>query len=110
MGFKPGVVFFSSMQDLPMATNGVTQARFGFGASDGTTEGSSAMHDADNVTPTSTGAIDKTNKAFIKMNNSTLTVDAEANVKSLDPDGFTLQFTTNDGVATQICYLALGAP
>jgi hypothetical protein len=43
----------------------------------------------------------------MKMNNDTATIDAEADVTSFDSAGFTLNWTTNDAVATQIGYLAL---
>jgi hypothetical protein len=109
VGFRPGVVLFVSMQDVAMAAAGQTHLRFGLGASDGTTQGSSAIYETNAVTTSSAGAIDKTDKAFVKMNNATRVIDAEAILKTLDPDGFTLQFTTDDAVATQICYLALGS-
>ena len=43
------------------------------------------------------------------MNNSTATIDAEADLTSLDPDGFTVNWTTNDAVATEILYMGSGA-
>jgi hypothetical protein len=39
-----------------------------------------------------------------------MTIDAEADLASFDPTGFTLSWTKNDPVATQIGFLALGAP
>ena len=36
-------------------------------------------------------------------------IQAQADLVSLDPDGFTLVWTTNDAVATEILYLVLGA-
>ena len=44
------------------------------------------------------------------MNNAAGTIDAEADLVSLDPDGFTLRWTTNDTIATEILCLELGAP
>ena len=85
-----------------------SHASYGIGASDGTTEGSSAFFSADNVSPTSVDGLDKTSKVFLKMN--TPPVDAEADLTSLDANGFTLNWTLNDGAATQIGYWALGAP
>jgi hypothetical protein len=52
--------------------------------------------------------VDKTSKVFLKMNTPPL--DAEADMTSLDSNGFTVNWTTNDGVASQIGYWALGAP
>jgi hypothetical protein len=37
-------------------------------------------------------------------------LDAEADMASFGASGFTLNWTTNDAVASQICFLALGAP
>jgi hypothetical protein len=44
------------------------------------------------------------------VDNATSTVDAEGDLTSFDATGFTLNWTKNDAVATQICFLALGAP
>ncbi len=107
VGFKPKVVMLASFQDTSQ-TNPVAHTRFGFGASDGTTQGSSAFQDTDNLGTTSVDGIDKTSKVFMKVNNNTPAIDAEASLASLDNDGFTLSWTTNDAVATQILYLALG--
>ena len=43
------------------------------------------------------------------MNNATRVVEARADVSSLDSGGFTMSWTANDAVATEICYAALGA-
>ena len=107
--FQPAVVLLSSFQHTTQASP-VAHARFGIGASDGTTEGSSAFLDADSTgDKTIVEGIDKTSKVFVKVNNNTPTIDAEADLTSLDSDGFTLNWTTNDGVATQLLYLAFGS-
>ncbi|HUL98953.1 MAG TPA: hypothetical protein VLU24_05965, partial [Mycobacterium sp.] len=106
VNFKPAAVLLTSFQDVTQA-NPVAHSRFGIGASDGTTEGSSAYEDLDAVTTTNMAGIDKTSKVFMKMNNSTPAIDAEADLSSMDPDGFTLNWTTNDAVQTQILYFAL---
>ena len=46
----------------------VTQARLGYGASDGTTSASSSLAEADAVTPSDAQGIDKTTKVFMKVN------------------------------------------
>jgi hypothetical protein len=108
-GFRHRAGLFSSYQ---MAAHTATVSHaicsYGIGASDDTHGGSSTFYSADNVSPTSVDAVDKTSKVFIKMN--TLPVDAEADLTSFDSTGFTLNFTTNDNVASQIGYWALGAP
>ncbi len=50
----------------------------------------------------------KIDKVFIKNDNNTQTIDAEADLTGFTNVGFTLDWTTNDGVATQMLYLALG--
>lgn len=105
-GFAPSAVFLHSFQDVPQAAP-VRHSRMGYGASDGVTAGSSAFTDLDSANPTSFQAIDKTSKAFMKVNNSTPVVDAEADLTSLDADGFTLNWTTNDAVATEVLYMGL---
>ena len=111
LGFKPNLVVLSSVQDVARASGTITNpARRGLGASDGTTAGCSAYSDEDGRNTSSVHAIDKTNKLFMKMDNATQTIDAEADLASLDADGFTLRWTTNDAVATEVLYFALGAP
>jgi hypothetical protein len=110
-GFRPGAVFLSSYQSVAQtATVQIGNSRLGIGASDGTHEGSSAITDSDNVSPANTDGIDKVSKVFMKVDNATMTIDAESDLTSFDATGFTLNWTKNDGVATQICYWALGAP
>ena len=49
----------------------VAHSRFGIGASDGTTEGSSAFQDQNAAAVTNVSRIDKTSKAFMKIDNTT---------------------------------------
>jgi hypothetical protein len=107
VGFTPGALFLASFQDITRASP-VATTRLGIGASDGTTEGSSAVTDTNGLGYTSVDAIDKTSKVFMKLNNDTKTINAEADISSMGSDGFTLNWTTNDAVATQMLYLALG--
>jgi hypothetical protein len=108
-GFRPGAILLSSYQ-MGSQSASVSESNFsyGIGASDGANEGSSALTSADNVATTAVDAIDKTSKAFLKMNTPPL--DAEADMTSLDATGFTLNWTTNDAAASQIGFWALGAP
>jgi len=105
--FTPAVVLLSSFQDVVRASP-VAQTRIGLGAASATAAGSSAVADKDASATTSTQGLDKTSKAFVKVNNATSTIDAEADLASMDADGFTLSWTKNDAVATQMLYLAFG--
>ena len=107
VNFQPNLVLLTSVQDLTQAGLPQAHSRFGIGASDGTTEGSSAFTDTDALAVTSVFAIDKTSKAFVKMNTNAATIDAEADLATMNPDGFTLTWTTNDAVQTEILYLAM---
>ena len=106
VGFRPSLVMLASVQNTTQAAPAV-HSRFGLGASDGTTEGSSAFQDQDAAAFMATEAIDKTSKVFMKVDNSTPVINAEADLTSFGTDGFTLNWTTNDAVQTQILYLSL---
>ncbi|MFN0123397.1 MAG: C25 family cysteine peptidase [Blastocatellia bacterium] len=107
VGFRPQAVFFSSFQDV-VAANPITNTRLGVGASDGTNERSIALTDGDNLGTTEVDSINKNNKVFIlNNNNSPGAVQAEADLNSMDADGFTLGWTTNNAVATEIHYVAM---
>jgi hypothetical protein len=113
VGFSPSAVLLASFQDVTQADplNAVSEMRFGLGAADRWSgQGASAVADLDASNPTITQGIDKTSKAFVKVNSNPSGIDAEANVSTFDSGGFTLNWTTNDTVATEILYLALAAP
>jgi len=108
-GFKPGAVFMASYQMVAQtAPVSESMCSVGVGATDGAHEASSTLGSYDAVMTPDVGGQDKTSKAFIKMNMPPL--DAEADFASFDPNGFSLNWTTNDNIASQICFLALGAP
>lgn len=107
--FQPGALFLASYQKA--ATSGTVRESIydlGIGASDGVRKASSTITAAHGVQTTATNCLDKTSKVFLMMNQPPL--DGEADLTSFDPNGFTLNWTMNDAVASQICFLALGAP
>lgn len=106
--FRPGAVFLASYQRTSTTNVREFGSALGIGASDGVREASSIFGGAHGVTTTATTGQDKTGKVFLKMNDPPL--DAEADLTAMTPTGFTLNWTLNDGVASQICYIALGAP
>ncbi len=106
MVFQPSLLLLSSFQDVSQA-NPVDQSRYAIGASAGVTEGSSALQDANGKRTTKVDGIDKISKVFVKVDNDSPAIDAQADLSSLDSGGFTLNWTTNDAVATQLLYLAL---
>ena len=46
-------------------------------------------------------------RTVVKVDNSTPAIDAEADLTAMNSDGFTLNWTTNDAVATELLYLCL---
>jgi hypothetical protein len=106
VGFTPTFVWFSSFMDTTEAAP-VNEGRYGVGASDGTTEGSSTFQDTNNLNNTSVDSIDKTSKVFVKVDNNTQAINAEADLTSFNSNGFTVNWTTNDNVATEIVYFVL---
>src|SRR5262249_27740317 len=105
VGFSPDAVLLASDQDVTQASP-VANDRLGLGALDNIfNQGSSAVADQATSNPTSVQGVDKTTRAIMKVNNNTSTIDAEAVLYSMDGDGFTLDWTTNDAVSTEILYL-----
>ncbi|MFN0059433.1 MAG: C25 family cysteine peptidase [Planctomycetota bacterium] len=104
--FRPTLLLLTSFQNVTSGSV-LDHMRFGFGMTDGTNEGATALTDGHNVGTSVVDSIDSTSKVFIKANNSTATTDAQADLTSFDTNGFTLNWTTNDAVATEILYLAL---
>jgi hypothetical protein len=109
VGMKPGLVLLSSVADTVESAITVDQMRYGLGAADGAHAAATALFDTHGLATSSAGSMDFAGTAFAKVNNATGMVDARADVQSLDADGFTLDWTVNDAVATQLCYVALGA-
>ena len=104
--FRPRVVLFASAQDVSRTT-AQSSARLGIGASNVSTEGGIAMQDTNGLSTTSVDGVDSSTKAFTKVNNNTQSTDAAVDVSSLDTAGFSLSWTTNDAVATEMLFLAL---
>jgi hypothetical protein len=108
-GIRPRMVLLSGIQYQGTGASGVqAEARFGIGASDGTNEGSSAFQGQDNQNPSNVDGIDKTSKVFVKVDNATPTINAEADMLGFSENSFILDWTTNDPTTTRIFYLALG--
>ena len=104
--FQPGVILLASFQDVPSSVP-VGGARFGIGAATATSGSAFAYEDLHNVGVTTVMSIDMGSIAFVALDTGDFVIDALASVTSFDPTGFTLQWTTNDGLANQMLYLAL---
>lgn len=102
----PELLLLASWQRTS-STSGQLEGAFGLGASDGTDEGCTGFFDEDDVNPTDNDRFDDSGKVFGILIDDTQTLSAAADLTSLDEEGFTLNWSTNDAVATQICYLVL---
>jgi hypothetical protein len=112
VGFQPSAVLF---QSVCATANGSVQThnRHVLGASDGAAHLAAWQGDQDSADPTITARY-FTNAKCIAMateaaTGSSSTLNAAADVDSLDPDGFTLDWTTADATARQVLFLALGS-
>jgi hypothetical protein len=106
-GLNPQAVLLASFQSTA-TTSVITEGRMGIGFSDGTNEVSGALTDADAADPTNVAAVMVNDKAFTKVNNDTDTIDAACDV-TMGTGKFTVSWTTNDAVATQMLYLAMAS-
>ena len=106
VSFQPEALFLTGVQST--ATSFADHARHGLGMTDGVAEFATAGQDADNETTTIVDREMSLDKVYVKIDNKTQTIDAEAELTSFDAGGFTLSWTTNDAVATEIVYLAVG--
>jgi MYXO-CTERM domain-containing protein len=107
IGFRPGSVLLSGVQEVHRLSPS-PESRFGFGAADSVDEASVAVWDATGVSPTSSAAVERSDRLFVKLDNNLGGGAAEATLSALTADGFALSWSPNDGVASQIGYLALG--
>ena len=107
VGFRPSLVMLASVQSTTQATP-VAHSRFGLGASDGSTEGSSAFQDQN-----AAGFDDRRRH---RQDQQSLHEGRQRHAgdrcrgrsrRASHADGFTLNWTTNDAVQTEILYLAL---
>ena len=105
VGFKPDVLLF--FQACATAFGSITNhIKNGFGLADVDSEFAIHLNSENSVTPSDVDGLVKTDKCLVVADNHTQTIDAEADLTSLDTDGFTLNWTTNNATAYKIPYLA----
>ncbi len=106
-GITPVAVFTTN--DCAIASTSVnTGYRLAVGASDGTNNGALIVTNKNGVT---TDVVDKANNQFnsiLVANTDTQVYDAVATVGNFTSGSFQATWTTNNNVATQICYVAIG--
>lgn len=100
VGFRPKAVIFTSIA-TPTADTPFT---LGFGTASSNVSSSLFLTSG----AVDTVSLDSATASISLLSNAAGTVRAEAAVQSLDADGFTLNWTTNDAAADTIRYVALG--
>lgn len=106
LGFDPvGLIFGSFMR--PANTDGVNDARFMLGATDGATARALAAIRPNGLTSSAIISVNRStaNPVLISTAND-LTPNGIAALDSLDEGGFTLDWTTTDSTDAEILYLA----
>jgi hypothetical protein len=109
VGFAPSAVVLASFDRTAAAAAVYEDAHFVLGASDGLAEASAALVDRTGLDWSFVRGLDLTSKVFASVSAGGVVEDA-ADLATLDPDGFTLQWSSSDATASQILYLALGSP
>jgi hypothetical protein len=112
LDFTPKVVILMSVGNTTQAGS-QAQARFSFGAGDGTNMGRSWIGGEDAVNPSQTAKGHSTSVilsavATVNATGGSNTAAAECTLDSLDADGFTLDWTVADATAREVLWLALG--
>jgi hypothetical protein len=108
-GFTPKGVLFGSVIDT-QTTGTADNDRLMFGSTDGTQNTALFYGDSDNTANAVSSTIMSNTKCLVMGTEAgaTPTTQAEANISSLDSDGFTLDWTTADATARVFGYVAFG--
>jgi hypothetical protein len=108
VGFQPKAVLFMGTNRVASASSDATLSRLSIGASDGSSEGTVWGESTDNVSTTDENSANVTTKVLRHASNPS-TTDAEADLTSLDADGYTLDWTTADATAREFLAIAVGS-
>lgn len=110
VGFTPAGLMLASF-NAAAAAGRQDHHRKSIGVAASTTSRRCIFLGDQNGVGTTNASQDSDTAAVIKMmteSGATPTLDAEADLSSLDADGFTLNWTTADATAREFCYLAFG--
>jgi hypothetical protein len=111
VGFTPNALLFGSWGQAASAsvdTSSADNTKVSIGAATATAEGFVWNNDVDGAATSVANMRTVTDKA-IGFSTATSTTDAEADLSSLDSDGFTLDWTTADAVAREFIFTAFGS-
>ncbi len=106
VGFKTqSILFFSHCAS---SAGALSHARISAGgADDAGHEGSDLCTMQDGANPSNSKSVSKNDKAFMVADNTSANIEAECDFGSADFQNTYIRWTTNNGVATQIAYIAL---
>jgi hypothetical protein len=108
--FKPVAVMCMGIPNNTPTSSPAAGAMIGFGASDGTTEGYSLITDVDGADPTECDGLDKTDKFYgVSAQTVAQSIAAECDLTSIDANGITVNWTTNDATARRLLFAYLGS-
>jgi hypothetical protein len=109
VGFQPqAIIFFWTRQT---ATGLASAVHAGYGFTTGTTnERGIAIASDDGAGTSNTGRRQSQQRMIILLSSGSPSLAAQAELNSMDPDGFTVRWTTNDARADIIHYIAIGGP
>ena len=111
------VALLLASNQLTAGAGGNAHARLGFGqasregSANSLVAGAVAFSDTNALATSSVDALDEeaaSQYAFTKVDNNTATRNARATIAAMNVGAFELSWTTNDFVATEICYVSIG--
>ena len=108
VGFRPQALFLFGTNRASSASVDATLASLSIGASDGVSEGGTWNGSTDNVSTTDENSATVTDKILRHATNPS-TTNAEADLFSLDVDGYTLDWTTADATAREFIAVSFKA-
>lgn len=107
VGFTPDLVIATHIVNVPNTPGGFNTASMNISAfASPTLRGALSFRDTDAANPTQSSSYQRSDEAVTGLSSGSDTINYEADLSSMDADGFTLNYTTNLGTAG-FGYLAL---
>lgn len=108
-GFKPSALLMCGVNAATSSSINSNQSKISIGGGDGSTEGASWASSVDNVATSDTNVAHVEDKVLRHATDPT-TTDSEADLASLDNDGYTLDWTTADATDREFFVILFGNP
>jgi hypothetical protein len=108
IGFQPDFLMFMHARSMSDTSPGISDAYISYGfAVSPTKRAAIAVDSEDGARPTLTREIQRTDRAIVGLADTTGGLDTEADLVSMDPTGFTLNWLNPPTNADKIYYLAI---